>query len=287
MPKRLCLYAHYDKDQIIDNHVVFQLKQYRELFDTTIFVSTSCKPEELERVTAFTDQQIIRANDGYDFLSWRTALECVEDLVSYDEVLFTNDSIYGPIYPLQDLFAEMSNNKYIDFWGITENFEVHRHVQSYFLVLKQNVIKSQTFEDWLKTIGPRKTKKDYVIDFEVTLTKNLTKAGFKYETTSAETNGIHQTLRKRVFQITSLLRPYLPLSQININSKLYKSLRQKISPNPSMQVGAINKEQPFLKVLLMKNIKPQQSNLIIQKIASQSNYPTHYIREHLQRTNNG
>ena len=37
--KRLAIFAHYDKDNIIDDYVIYYLKELKKSFETIIFVS--------------------------------------------------------------------------------------------------------------------------------------------------------------------------------------------------------------------------------------------------------
>ena len=37
--KRAAVFAHYDKDKIIDDYVIYYLKSLKEIFDNIVFVS--------------------------------------------------------------------------------------------------------------------------------------------------------------------------------------------------------------------------------------------------------
>ena len=39
--KRLCIFAHYDKDNLIDDYVIYYLRELKKSFNKIIFVSDS------------------------------------------------------------------------------------------------------------------------------------------------------------------------------------------------------------------------------------------------------
>ena len=56
----------------------------------------------------FQSNQILklyRENIGYDFSSWKIALESI-DINNYDRFIFMNDTVCGPYIP--DIFQEIS-----------------------------------------------------------------------------------------------------------------------------------------------------------------------------------
>lgn len=58
--KRLSVFAHYDKDNIIDEHVIYYLKALKEIYNTIIFVS-DCYLSELEQ----NWKQLIKSHSDY------------------------------------------------------------------------------------------------------------------------------------------------------------------------------------------------------------------------------
>lgn len=41
-------------------------------------------------------------------------------LEQYDEIIFLNDSVFGPFYPFGEMFLKMEERKELDFWGVTK-----------------------------------------------------------------------------------------------------------------------------------------------------------------------
>ena len=119
--KRLCVFAHWDRDNIIDEYVIYYLKALREVCQTIIFVSDSdLDPNELTKLNEVADYKIAQRHGEYDFGSYKRGfLLAKEKALDFDELIFANDSCYGPLFPLKPIFDKMATQK-CDFWGMTE-----------------------------------------------------------------------------------------------------------------------------------------------------------------------
>lgn len=179
--KRLCLFAHFDKDNIVDEYVLFYLRDIRKVADRIVFVSTSSlNAETISRLKDICDSVIIRKNEGYDFASWQTALQS-ETLQNFDELILCNDSVYGPFFPLEQVFGEMKGES-CDFWGMTSNYDIAFHVQSYFLVFRKTILVSSVFQKFWDSMEIQQSKAKVIKLFEIGLSQTLLKAGFKAST---------------------------------------------------------------------------------------------------------
>ena len=53
---RVCIFAHYDKDNIIDDYVIYYLNALKKDFNKIIFVSDSDLPkEQTEKLSSICD----------------------------------------------------------------------------------------------------------------------------------------------------------------------------------------------------------------------------------------
>jgi Lipopolysaccharide biosynthesis protein len=179
--KRLCLFAHFDKDNIVDEYVLFYLRDIRKVADKVVFVSTSSlNSETISRLKNICDSVIIRKNEGYDFASWQTALKS-ETLKDFDELILCNDSVYGPLFPLEQVFSEMEGEK-CDFWGMTGNYDIAYHVQSYFLVFRKTILVSSVFQKFWESMEIQLSKDKVIKLCEIGISQTLLNAGFKAST---------------------------------------------------------------------------------------------------------
>lgn len=177
----LCLFAHFDRDGVIDEYVVRYLHALDELGCETVFVSTAEGLDEadISRILPFCTTFIVKQNIGYDFASWRTGLEAAGDISGYERVVVANDSVYGPLRDLRTIFADMGSRK-LAFWGITDSLRYGRHLQSYFLVFERTVVQSPIFRDFWRKLPDYRNKHVVIIQCEVGLSRALAAAGFSF-----------------------------------------------------------------------------------------------------------
>ena len=184
--KRAVVFAHYDKQNIVDDYVVFYLKELKKLCDEIVFVS--CNPlENPEIFNGIVSHIIDETHNEYDFGSYKRGYLYLKNrLKDFDELIFANDSCYAPIYPFEELFNKMNNAK-CDFWGITKNNFGYRknicgfrrpHIQSYFIVFKKNVFTSEIFDNFISSIKQQKNKRKVISEYEIGLSEVLYKNGF-------------------------------------------------------------------------------------------------------------
>lgn len=184
--KRAVIFAHYDKDGLISDYVLYYLKELKKVSDEIIFVSCrNINEKDKLEVSHIIDEY----HDEYDFGSYKRGFLYLQDrLDEFDEIVFANDSCYGPFYPLEKVFEKMAN-KDCDFWGITQNqfgidnFHIKRpHVQSYFITFKKQIFTQNFFIDFIKSIKHEEDKKLIISKYEIGLTEFLVMHGFTYKT---------------------------------------------------------------------------------------------------------
>ena len=190
--KRVAIFAHYDKDNIVDDYVIYYLKALKNVCDEIIFVScnkVSNKNVLKDIVTAVIDEQ----HNEYDFGSYKRGYLYIKNKLSeIDEIVFANDSCFGPFFPMNSLFEKMDNND-CDFWGITKNIygwryknkknnKIRPHIQTYFIVIKKKIFSSELFDNFMNSIQHEEDKVSIITKYEIGLTETLVNAGYKYST---------------------------------------------------------------------------------------------------------
>ena len=193
---RIAIFAHYDKNNSIQDYVVYYLSELHKFAEKIIFVSDSdVLPEELKKIESIVYHSIVGRHGEYDFGSYKRGFLYAKDnglLKDCEELIFANDSCYAPLYPFDNMFSEMSA-KPLDFWGVTfsdsgikdtnEDTECRRfnHLQSYFFVFKPQVFNSEIFYNFITTVKKEETKQEIVIKYEMGMTHLLEERGFKYD----------------------------------------------------------------------------------------------------------
>jgi lipopolysaccharide biosynthesis protein len=174
---RAIIFAHYDIDGIIDPYVVEAINVYRRHADILLLVSASATslPQELRETV---DHFIPRSNVGYDFGSWKAGWLALKQRDSFDEIVFANDSVYGP---LVDLPPALNAKKCVgaDFWGMVLSEARETHVQSWFAGARQPVIRSGIFNSFWQAAGSDMRDKDeLILRLEIGLSRLLVNSGF-------------------------------------------------------------------------------------------------------------
>lgn len=147
---KVCVFAHFDPSSSIRDYVFSHLESLRKAGFYIVFVSVSNLPEsEIEKLQRICGACIVRENIGYDFGSWVEGTNYLLSKTKISELIFTNDSIYGPFHDLGKIIFQMKQKKY-DFWGMTNSYEIAHHIQSYFLFISEHVIESEMFRKFLK-----------------------------------------------------------------------------------------------------------------------------------------
>ncbi len=88
---------------------------------------------------------LIRANVGYDFGAWCEGFEVLKlPCQNTEMVVMTNDSVSGPICPIDGLLA-MIDFTQADAWGCTESWQTRYHPQSYLVAFRPRVVASEAW----------------------------------------------------------------------------------------------------------------------------------------------
>ena len=179
---KLCIFAHYDANDSIDDYVVVYLERLYLLGFKIVFVSTAVKlpDEEISKISNIVFRVIRRKNIGYDFGSWKTGLDSIDDLGQYEKIVFCNDSVYGPLCDLKPIFETMDRRS-LDMWSITDSYEHRYHLQSYFIVCNARLIKSEVFLKFWSGFKyySNELKKCIIKEYEIGMSSAVSRSGYK------------------------------------------------------------------------------------------------------------
>lgn len=193
---RLGIFFFYDNDGIVDEYVTYLLNGMMGFFDRLVVVCNGKLTAQGRDVfRKITSDIIVRDNIGLDVAAYKTAMEYVgwEGLRSYDEMIFFNHTIMGPVYPFEEMFAEMDTRD-LDFWGITkygqESFDpfgyspygyLPEHIQTHFLAFRKSLTNSIDFKVYWDEMPEIKSYNDSVGYFESIFTKMFEEKGFTWD----------------------------------------------------------------------------------------------------------
>ncbi len=193
--KRYAVYVFYDKNGKADRYCDFFLNGLKQEVDfLQVIVNGEIDKESYNRLETIADDILVRPNEGYDVTAYKTGIlkPGFDKLVEYDEVIICNDTLYGPLYPLSEMFEKM-NSIDVDFWGLT-NFHgvgfdpfgtveygyLPRHIQSFFMVFRKSLIESDKFQNFWSKFPTVNGYEQAIGLFEASFTKKFEDYGFKW-----------------------------------------------------------------------------------------------------------
>lgn len=180
--RRLCLFAGFDKNGEIAEYVIYYLKALAQIADVYYWGDFEASESEKAKIEPYCKAVYCSRHGKYDFGSWQELIEKIgrDKIETYDEVILANDSCYGPLFDLSELFKEMDQRK-CDFWGLSMAHLQHIHLQSYFIVLGHSILQSDIFYDFMSSVKPEKNHRVICACYEQRFTYTLNKAGFKFD----------------------------------------------------------------------------------------------------------
>ena len=196
MKNRLAVYCFYDRDGVVDDYVVYFLRELRKnVSRICCVVNGKLTDGGRTALEECSDEVIERANEGLDAGAYAFFVKSrYDEIKSYDELIFCNNSFFGPLYPLADVFSEMDGRKEkYDFWGMTIHPKadgvihksqklpyVNEHIQSYFIVFTKKVTNSEIFVNFFRNLPKIHEFYEAVCLYELEITRVLSEAGFSY-----------------------------------------------------------------------------------------------------------
>ena len=175
----VCLFAHFDRDSIVDPYVLRYLAGLKQLSFSIVFISTSPLGRDAQSaLSPHCDDVILRADTGADFGSWAAGLRKHANSIG-GRLLLANDSVYGPIGDLQPALARLTAQP-CDFYGMVESSATTPHLQSWFVLLENRVVKSAAFQTVFARPFEVMNKDEIIRSGEIGLSSGLRAAGFRY-----------------------------------------------------------------------------------------------------------
>jgi rhamnosyltransferase len=285
---RACVFAHFDREGKVDQHVLFYLQKLSGIACQVVFVTVSVLDQEsLNALSAIGVNTVQRDNVGYDFYSYKTGLEQL-NLENFDEIVLCNDSVYGPFNDLSEVCNKMKARG-ADFWGITESHEYARHLQSYFLCFGRRVILSEEFREFWDKLEVLNNKSEIIRRYEVGLSQALLSRGFRADAlVLSEDVGLWRRVRSSWRQYMRTMRRRWLDWEFYLDIFHILFLGRQIAVNPTHMEWKsllIDHHSPFVKIELLRDNPKGIDDLdsISSVITTISDYPPALISSHLAR----
>jgi rhamnosyltransferase len=273
------IFAHFDKHDQIKAYVLYYLEQLKQVCDQIIFVSSaSLDHEQCSRLNHLCAKIIIRENVGHDFYSYKTGIDAIENINEIEQLILCNDSCFGPLFPLPDIFARIALLK-ADFWGMSANSRPQFHLQSYFLVFNNKIINSDSFKIFWQELQVLNDKDQIIFNYEIGLSQKLIAAGFVAQSflpiVDYQISFIRLLRRKLVIYLKELANN----RQSRYSWKTIFEPLQRVDKTISVFDYSIENYQfPFLKKSLLNDRWVNQKQLF-DLIIKHTNYDLNLIKE--------
>lgn len=177
--KRICLFAGYDKGGRICDYVIHYAREMARIADVYYWADCPMEEGELEKLKEYVKGAYAGRHGKYDFGSWQKLVQELgwERIAEYDQLVLCNDSCHGPLLPLESIFRQMEEKK-ADFWGMAQNLQVARHLQSFFMVFNKRCLVQNELKDFLLNVKGKENSNEVVLNYETTFTQYMEYCGY-------------------------------------------------------------------------------------------------------------
>lgn len=189
--RRLAIFAYFDAQGQVDDYVPYLLRAVRAFCDRQVIVVNGTLTEAgRAALCACCDDLFERPNEGFDITAYKEGF-LREDAAQYDEVLFYNQTIFGPVCPLDEMFARMEQ-KDVDFWGLTrhkgakeaswdDSVPIPPHIQSFFFAVRGDMLHSEAFLRYWQELPTIGSYWEAVEKHEIRFTKHFASLGYRWD----------------------------------------------------------------------------------------------------------
>lgn len=174
----------------MSEYVKYLLSQLKSVISyQVVVVNGLLQSESKEILLQLADKLLIRENKGFDAGAYKDIFQNYifeAELKKYDEIVFCNDSFYGPLFPFTEVWDRMEDSR-ADFWGITRHPKgmfgdgslFPAHIQTYFLTIKKSLFLSYEFQKfWEQEVDYESQFVDVIKNFEIKFTNYFEEKGF-------------------------------------------------------------------------------------------------------------
>lgn len=182
--RTLVLFAHFDVQGIVDPYVTYYLQGLYRLGATIVFVSASpiLSAESAAPIRPYCAGIYTRRTLAFDFGSWHLAWCILRQrgwsLDQFDRFVIANDSVFGPLFPLEEMWSSFHG---ADMYGAIENTQMFSHLQSFFLAWDLNSRTRPFLNDLWDEFRYTAHKNTLIWRYEVGLSRRARKAGLSVQ----------------------------------------------------------------------------------------------------------
>ena len=302
--KRLGIFIFFDKQGIVDEYVKFLLSDIVNVLDELVIICNGTLSSDGRQILdLYSKKIVIRENTGFDATAWKEAL-CIhvgwKHIYEFNELVLFNDTFFGPFIKFSEIFRYMKE-KECDFWGFTSHFKTEQvtktgihtiptHLQSYFLVIRHNLLLSASFRCFWETLPKINTFEDAVLHFETRFTDYFSQRGFKWST-FVEMSDLEETVEKSInlnaYYVSYMLQyrnlPVIKKKDFGLDKKIFLTYNE--GEECRKRIEYVRKCTSYNEFLIWQNILRHHDisdlyrNLSLDYIVTPDPIHTHQIQQ--------
>ena len=170
--KRLFLFAFYDPQGVVGEAALRYLEVLHAFGDIVLATDCDLLPGEADKLTPLVKSFTAARHGEYDFGSYKRAFSQA-DVADYDVVYLVNDSVVGPLYPLEPYLQRMEALGTDAFALALHPSRRGPHLQSWFIGLKPLVFQADWFREFLGSVTAVGSKEEVCERYENGLARLL------------------------------------------------------------------------------------------------------------------
>lgn len=229
--KRICLFAGYDPEGVIDDYVIHYLKELSHFADICYLADCEMSQEELNKIAPFTISSSAYKHGKYDFGSWSELIQKIgwNEIDKYDELILANDSQYL-VGDIGSFLSTMENRK-LDFWAgliVCEDYlggriqidqfissnnilETSMTFVSSFLVLSKELFSQAFIRNFFAEIIPVKDRLQVYAKYELGLSRLIFRHRIKFGTFIEDLYTQSSIYKNSAFHFLTLGYPFIKI----------------------------------------------------------------------------
>ena len=144
MSKRLGIFYFSEEQEIVSEYIEKMLQGIMEVCQSLqIVIGGHIREKEknkLEKIgtVVYEDSTCDTNIKGYQ-IGLKNSFSFIKE---YDEVIFFDNQLIGPVYPLKNMFSQMKKEK---FWGLLSIYDEKRLPNTHFFCVSQEIIQNEDF----------------------------------------------------------------------------------------------------------------------------------------------
>ena len=173
--EKVCIFSHFNKKGTVAPFCVKLLESVSNCgFEIQMVSLSEIDAAGLEKIRKRCSKVTIKENVGRDFGAYYTGVKAC-GIAKRKCLLLMNDSMYGPFFPLVDVFSSMKERGY-DICGVIALYDdMGYYIQSHFLLFNEHVLHSKDFDSFISKIKHYAYVRNTILYQEVGLSKYFMK----------------------------------------------------------------------------------------------------------------